>query len=254
MKKIAGAIITFNEEKNIERCIKGLMDCVDEIVVLDSFSSDRTKEICQRYEVSFFQKEWEGYAQTKNKLNDLIDADYIFSVDADEVPDDILKEEIRKIKEDSFNGIYILNRRTNYCGKWIKYCGWYPEYKKRIFPKNQACWKGDFVHEYLSFDVTIQTKNIGGHLEHYSYYDHSEHRSRANKYAVLSAQKYYTEKRRVFFLQSELSAVVKFLNIFIFKRGFLDGFAGFHIAWISGASNRLKYKELKKLYAENKVV
>ena len=254
MKKIAAAIITFNEEKNIERCIKGLIDCVDEIVVLDSFSSDRTKEICERYEVTFVQKEWEGYAKTKNKLNDLIDAEYIFSIDADEVPDLVLREDIRKIKKDTFNGIYILNRRTNYCGKWIKHCGWYPEYKKRIFLKSQACWKGDFVHEYLSFDAKMNFKNLKGHLEHYSYYDLREHRSRANKYAVLSAQKYYNTKRKVFFLQSELSAVVKFLNIFIFKKGFLDGVAGFHIAWISAASNRVKYKELKKMYLENKVV
>ena len=254
MKKIAAAIITFNEEKNIERCIKGLIDCVDEIVVLDSFSSDRTKEICERYQVRFVQKEWEGYAKTKNKLNDLIDAEYIFSIDADEVPDIVLREDIRKIKEDTFNGIYILNRKTNYCGKWIKYCGWYPEYKKRIFPNSQACWKGDFVHEYLSFDSKMKFKNLNGHLEHYSYYNRQEHRSRANKYAVLSAQKYYNTKRKVFFLQSELSAVVKFLNIFIFKMGFLDGIAGFHIAWISGLSNRLKYKELRKMYAENKVL
>ena len=254
MRKIAAAIITFNEEKNIERCIKGLIDCVDEIVVLDSFSTDRTKEICQGYGLRVFQKEWEGYSKTKNKLNDLVDADYIFSIDADEVPDDLLKQEIRKIKEDSFNGIYILNRRTNYCGKWINHCGWYPEYKKRIFPKNQAYWKGDFVHEYLSFDEKMKSKNLLGHLEHYSYYNYGEHRKRANKYALLSAQKYYNEKRKVFFIQAELSSVLKFLNIFIFKKGFLDGFAGFRIAWISSGSNRLKYKQLKKLYAANKLV
>ena len=254
MKKIAAAIITFNEEKNIERCIKGLIDCVDEIVVLDSFSSDQTKEICQRYEVRFIQKEWEGYAKTKNKLNDLIDAEYIFSIDADEVPDVSLRQNIRKIKEDDFNGIYVLNRKTNYCGKWIKYCGWYPEYKKRIFPKSQAYWKGDFVHEYLTFDSKMKLKNLNGHLEHYSFYNRQEHRSRANKYAVLSAQKYYKTKRKVFFLQSELSAIVKFVNIFIFKKGFLDGVAGFHIACISASSNRLKYKELKKMYTDNKVI
>ena len=254
MRKIAAAIITYNEEKNIERCIKGLLDCVDEIVVLDSFSSDKTQDICKRHEVRFVQKEWEGYAKTKNQLNDMIDADYIFSIDADEVPDTVLKEEIIKIKEDAFKGIYVLNRRTNYCGKWIKYCGWYPEYKKRIFPKNQAHWKGDYVHEFLRYDSKIKEKKLRGHLEHYSYYSLIEHRSRANKYALLSAQQYYHAKRKVFFLQSELSAVFKFLNIYIFKKGFLDGVSGFYIAWISGASNRLKYKELKKMYSENKVV
>ena len=86
MRKIAAAIITFNEERNIERCINGLLNCVDEIVVLDSYSTDRTKEICHQYKVRFIQDKWEGYAQTKNKLNDIIDTDYIFSIDADEVP------------------------------------------------------------------------------------------------------------------------------------------------------------------------
>ena len=138
MKKITAAIITYNEDKNIERCIQGLIGCVDEIVVLDSFSTDRTKEVCHQYDVKFIQQEWEGYAKTKNKLNDLIDSDYIFSIDADEVPDALLKEEVKALKKADTNALYILNRRTNYCGKWIKYCGWYPEYKTRIFPKGES--------------------------------------------------------------------------------------------------------------------
>ena len=251
MKRITAAIITFNEERNIERCIKGLIGCVDEIVVLDSFSTDRTKDICHQYDVRFIQKEWEGYAKTKNTLNDIIDSEYIFSIDSDEVPDSILKEEINRIKEDDSNGIYVLNRRTNYCGKWIKYCGWYPEYKNRIFPNGMASWKGDYVHEFLSFDSSIKLHRLKGHLEHYSYYSYSEHKARANKYALLSAKQYFNEKRSVFWLQAEISASLKFLIIYIIKRGFLDGISGFQIAWISAVSNRLKYKELKKLYANH---
>ena len=117
MRKVAAAIITFNEEKNIERCIKGLLECVDEIVVMDSFSSDKTKEICNQYGVRFVEKKWQGYAQTKNTLNDLIDADYIFSIDADEVPDRDLQAQILKLKSDQKERLYILNRYTNYCGE-----------------------------------------------------------------------------------------------------------------------------------------
>lgn len=251
MKRITAAIITYNEDKNIERCIKGLVNCVDEIVVLDSFSTDRTKEICIQYDVRFIQGEWEGYAKTKNKLNDLIDSDYIFSIDADEVPDTLLKEEIKKIKKEDSSTLYIVNRRTNYCGKWIKYCGWYPEYKTRVFQKGKALWKGEHVHEYLSFDPEMKVVKLRGHLEHYSYYSFEEHKSRSKKYALLSAKTYYNERKKSFLFQPELSAILKFLIIYIFKKGFLDGIYGYHIAMISAASNRLKYKELRRLYDNN---
>ncbi len=247
MLKLAAAIICYNEEKNIERCLQGLIDCVDEVVVLDSFSTDRTKEICEKYSVRFIQREWEGYAHTKNQLNSLIEADFIFSVDADEVPDDLLKTEINKIKTSDFHGIYVVNRKTNYCRKWIKYCGWYPEYKARIFPKGKAEWTGDHVHEVLDYDRSLEVKYLDGHLEHYSYYTIEEHKERTEKYALLSAQKYHEEGRKAFLFTPFVSAVLKYLNILLLKRGFLDGYAGFQIACISARYNCIKYKELRRL-------
>ena len=250
--RIAAAIITFNEEKNIERCINGLLSCVDEIVVLDSYSTDKTKEICQRYKVRFIQDKWEGYAQTKNKLNELIEADYIFSIDADEVPCKTLQSEILKIKQIDQDNIYILNRITNYCGQWIRYCGWYPEHKMRIFPKSKARWKGEFVHEYLSFDESLDTIHLEGHLEHYSYYNKIEHEERSKKYALLGAQQYYEQGKKSYMFQSLISALAKYVNILILKKGILDGRKGFQIAKISAAANYLKYEELKKLNRSNK--
>ena len=252
MRKIAAAIITYNEEKNIERCIKGLLKCVDEIVVMDSFSNDRTKDICIQHGVRFIQDKWEGYAQTKNKLNDLIAADYIFSIDADEVPDQCLQAEILEIKKNRSDNVYVLNRRTNYCGKWIKYCGWYPEYKTRIFPNKKAHWVGEFVHEDLSYESDLNIITLNGHLEHYSYYNNAEHRERANKYALLAAQKYYGNEKSSYMFQPHISAAAKFFHILIIKKGFLDGASGFQIARISAASNYLKYKELKRLIQINK--
>ncbi|MDG2154285.1 MAG: glycosyltransferase family 2 protein [Crocinitomicaceae bacterium] len=247
MRKVAAAIITFNEERNIERCIIGLLECVDEIVVMDSFSNDETKNICNQYGVRFIENKWQGYAQTKNKLNDLIDADYIFSIDADEVPDRILQEQILNIKSDSKERIYILNRYTNYCGKWIKHCGWYPEFKARIFPKDKAKWEGEFVHENLNYDKSLEEVTLDGNLEHYSYYNRIEHQERANKYALLVAKKYFNEGKSTYIFQAEISAIVKFINVFLLKKGFLDGSYGFQIARISASSNHLKYRELKRL-------
>ena len=250
MSTIAAAIITFNEEKNIERCILGLLDCVDEIVIFDSFSTDKTQESCGRYPVKFIQKKWEGYAQTKNDLNDVIEMDYIFSIDADEVPDETLKAEISNIRKSDFNGIYIINRKTNYCGKWIRHCGWYPEYKARIFPKNQARWEGEFVHEYLDYSNNLKVKNLRGDLEHYSYHTVQDHQIRAEKYAILGVKKHFSEGKKTFFLKPLLSAIAKYINVLIFKKGFLDGYFGFKIASISAKSTRIKYKELIRLNKE----
>ena len=163
-----------------------------------------------------------------------------------------MKSEILKIKNEDFNGIYVLNRKTNYCGKWIRYCGWYPEYKSRIFPKDKAKWKGEFVHEYLSFEEEEKLKNLKGHLEHYSYYTKQEHKERADKYAILAAQKYYMKQKKTYVLQPLISSVTKFIHILIIKKGFMDGYYGFQISWISAGSNYLKYKELKRLIKTNK--
>ena len=247
MVKIAAAIITLNEERNIERCLKSLSNCVDEIVVLDSYSKDRTAEICARYNVNFIQKEWMGYAQSKNLLNTHVKSDYIFSIDAYEALDQTMINDLLRLKKEGIDGIYEVNRKTNYCGKWIRHCGWYPEYKMRLFPKQSVSWEGDFVHETLAYPKKMVVKRLKGHLEHFSYYTESEHRKKAFQYADLSVQKYIKEKKVTYFLQSEFSAIAKFLSIFIFKRGFLDGRSGYVIAKISASANHYKYRKLKSL-------
>ena len=112
MVKVAAAIITLNEEKNLERCLKALKQCVDEIVVLDSFSTDKTAEICAAYKVTFIQKDWLGYAQSKNELNKSINSSYILSIDADEVPDQELIDDLNRIKAEGLDGIYQVNRKN----------------------------------------------------------------------------------------------------------------------------------------------
>ena len=247
MVRIAAAIITLNEERNIERCLKSLSNCVDEIVVLDSYSKDRTAEICARYNVNFIQEVWMGYAQSKNLLNTHIKSDYIFSIDADEALDQTMINDLLRLKKEGIDGIYEVNRKTNYCGKWIRHCGWYPEYKMRLFPKQSVSWEGDFVHETLAYPKKMVVKRLKGHLDHFSYYTESEHRKKAFQYADLSVQKYIKEKKVTYFLQAEFSAIAKFLSIFIFKRGFLDGRSGYVIAKISASANHYKYRKLKSL-------
>lgn len=245
--RITSAIITLNEERNIERCIRSVMEFSDEIIVLDAFSSDRTKEICEQFGVKFQQREWEGYSRSKNYISALATGDYIFSIDADEAVDKELNAEILKVKEQNEGGIYSVNRLTNYCGHWIKHSGWYPDVKVRLFPKSKCEWSGEYVHEELVCTDCGEPELLSGHLEHYSYYDFKDHRARADKYSILTAQKMNAKGKKAGVLKPYLSAIGRFVSMYFLKRGFLDGKIGFKIAQISAQSNVFKYKELRRL-------
>ncbi|MFT7344084.1 MAG: glycosyltransferase involved in cell wall biosynthesis [Lentimonas sp.] len=249
--QLSAVIITFNEEHNIERCITALEQVADEIIVLDSFSTDRTEEICKSKGVVFHLRKWDGYAASKNHLNQLASHKYVFSVDADEVINEELKKAILKEKETGFKGIYRTNRRTNYLGSWINHSGWFPDWKERIFPKDEAKWEGEFVHETLSFSAEIKPVDLPGHLEHYSYTSFEDHRQRADKYSSLTAQKMHAQGKKASFLKPLLSAAMRFVSMYLIKSGFLDGKMGFHIARISAASNYFKYSELRRLNKSN---
>ena len=147
MPTITAAIITLNEERNILRCINSLKDCVEEIVVLDSFSTDRTVAICLENKVRVIQREWLGYSQAKNYLNSQITTELIFSVDADEALTEALINEINQIRLSGKIAFYSVNRITNYCGKWIRHSGWFPDVKVRLSPRLETIWDGEIVHE-----------------------------------------------------------------------------------------------------------
>ncbi len=240
-------IITFNEEKNIARCIEGLLNLVDEVLVLDSYSEDNTQAICSRYPVSFYQQKWKGYSASKNYANSLAKNDWILSIDADEVPDEKLSAELLKIKIDKIHEVFKLNRLTNYCGKWIYHSGWYPDKKIRLFNRLNTLWEGEFVHETLSFTVSPTINILEGHLLHYSYTNYKQHRERADKYSMLTAQKLHDKGKKASFFKPYVSAFGRFVSMFFIKKGFLDGKMGFKIALISATSNVVKYKELRKL-------
>lgn len=250
--KITATIITFNEERNIERCIRSVDGIADEIIILDSLSTDRTEEICQSLGVRFISRPWEGYSLSKNYLNSLVETDYILSLDADEALDDTLKAEIVELKTSQSPQIYAVNRLTNYCGKWIKHSGWYPDVKVRLFPKEGSYWDGAIVHEELIFPKDLKVIQLDGHLEHFSYYSFEEHRARADKYSRLTAQKMHQAGKNASVLKPYLSAFGRFVSMYLLKAGFLDGKMGFKIAQISAQSNVFKYKELRRLNRENK--
>ncbi len=247
MHQLPVVIITKNEERNIGRALDSVSKIADEIIVVDSYSTDQTKAICEKKGAHFVQTEWKGYSATKNFANRLSKYAYIFSLDADEAVDKDLEKAILAEKSKGFSGTYSVNRLTNYCGKWIYHSGWYPDKKVRIFPKEKTKWVGEFVHEELEFSEIFSRQELPGHLEHYSYYSYTDHCARADKYSMLTAQKMAAKGKSASVLKPYISAIGRFISMYIIKRGFLDGKMGWKIAAISAQSNIVKYKELRRL-------
>jgi glycosyltransferase involved in cell wall biosynthesis len=247
MHPLTVVIITKNEARNIGRALDSVSRIADEIIVVDGYSTDATKAICEQKGAHCIQTEWRGYSATKNFANSLAKSGYIFSLDADEAVDKPLEKAILAEKSSGFTGTYSVNRLTNYCGKWIHHSGWYPDKKIRIFPKEKTQWVGEFVHEELEFSEPLKNVELAGHLEHYSYYSFEDHKARADKYSLLTAQKLAARGKRAGVLKPYISAMGRFISMYFIKRGFLDGWMGFKIASISAKSNILKYKELRRL-------
>jgi len=248
--QISAVIITKNEERNIERCLMSLQGVVDEIVVIDSFSTDNTKEICEKYNTNFFQQEWLGYAEQKNYANSLAKYDIILSIDADEALSDELRQSIVNLKlSENPHFVCLIDFLPNYCGKWIYYCGWRPNKKIRIFNRTQAKWTGA-IHEMVSYPSDVAVIQLKGDMLHYSYYSIEEHILKANKFSTLSAKAYF-EKGKKYSLIALLSKTSwRFLRDYFFRGGFLDGFYGFVICKIEAMATFLKYAKLKQLYKE----
>lgn len=248
--QISAVIITFNEEDNIAPCIESIEDVCDEIIVVDSFSTDKTIEIAEKYpKVKTFSQKWLGYVEQKNYANSLTTFNTILSIDADELLSKELKEsikEIKKLEEDSFK-VYEVSRLTNYCGSWIKHCGWYPDKKIRIFDKREVKWQGELVHETLFLPENTQIITLKGDLLHYSYKNTSSHLKQIDKFTDLNAMKAYNKGKRTNFVDLLLKPAWKFLRDFIFKFGFLDGYAGYQVCKLSATATFLKYAKLKEL-------
>lgn len=247
-KSFSVVIITLNEERNIERALRSVKDLTDDIVVIDSGSTDRTADICKDHGASVYIKDWEGYSATKNYGNSKAKYSWILSLDADEALSDELKKSILEhFRSDApCNRVYSFNRLTNYCGKWVYHSGWYPDKKIRIWHRDHGEWEGT-IHEKIKFNTITEEIKLKGDLLHYSYYTISDHWKQIDKYTTLSAEKLYREGKRVSFLKILFAADFRFLRDFIFRGGFLDGKTGYHVCKLTAWSVYLKYSKLREL-------
>lgn len=243
--KISATIITHNEERNIARVIESLR-CADEIVVVDSGSTDRTTEIASKLGAQVLDSPWRGYAGQKNFASEHATHDWILSLDADEALSEALEAEIWQIKK---NGpeydAYTMPRLAQYLGRWILHSGWYPDRKIRLFNRTKAKWVGDYVHE------SVQVEGRIGHLKenilHFTCESLSEHLKTMDRYTTLAAAQLVDQRKKIGWGQLLADPVWTFFNTLVLKRGFLDGTEGLSIAYMAALYNFLKYVKAKNM-------
>jgi glycosyltransferase involved in cell wall biosynthesis len=242
MSKISAIVITYNEEKNIQRCLESI-NWADEIVMVDSFSQDRTKEIASSFTDKILDLEWQGFGKQKEFARQKASYDWVMSIDADEVISEKLKEEIKSIinKDDSPDGYYI-PRLSNFLGKWIKHSGWYPDYVLRLFRKDKARFNESPVHEKLVLDG--KAGFLKSEILHYTDPDISHYLSKMDRYTTLSSEKLLTEGKSFTLFDLLFRPIAVFFKMYLFKAGFLDGWQGFVLACFSFFHVFTKYAKL----------
>ncbi|EQA51875.1 glycosyltransferase family 2 protein [Leptospira kmetyi] len=240
--KLSVAIITYNEEKNIGPCIESCLDVADEIVILDSVSTDNTEKISKSYpSVKFFKQKFKGHIEQKNDAIALCKYDWILSLDADERVSPELKNSILTFKQKqddpAVNGFQV-SRLTFHMGRFIRYGGWYPQYRYRIFRKGSAVWVGENPHDYIS--IRGQGNKIHGDIIHYSFRDLTHQVNTINQFSSIVAYTRQRKGKKFSSLRTIYKPFSKFMETYFFKFGFLDGFPGWVIAVSSAYSTFLK--------------
>jgi glycosyltransferase involved in cell wall biosynthesis len=255
MKSLSVAVITLNEEKNIRRCLSSIAHLADEIVVIDSYSTDQTEAICSEFGAQFEKRDFEGYIQQKNYALSRCKNDFVLSLDADEVISEELALSIYEEKKKGFpSGTYNMNRLTNYCGQWIRHCGWYPDVKLRLFDKQLGSWGGTNPHDkFILKNNTSEVSHLNGDILHYSYYTIEEHYEQANHFADVAAKALHLNGKHSSLLLAAVKTIAKFLRNYIIKAGFLEGRNGFTICKISALETWWKYTRLIRLNTKNLV-
>lgn len=246
-------IITFNEERNIARCLESVKDLADEILVVDSFSTDGTEEICAGYHVKFVKHTFAGHIEQKNYAAGLATYDWVISLDADEALTPELKDSIAKALENPQFKAYKMNRLTFYCGQWIRHCGWHPDSKARLWNRHSGMWGGTNPHDRWELhNRDQQYGKLKGDLLHYSYYTISDHLKQIEYFTEIAAIAEAAAGKSPSIPKVVLGPAIKFIKSFFFQLGFLDGYYGFVICRLSAMASLIKYVKTRMYAREGK--
>lgn len=236
------AVITKNEEDNIERCLAAV-PFADEIVVVDCGSEDRTVEIAKKFTDRVVHHEWEGHVKQKQYAVDIAANDWILSVDADEQVSPALGKMIETLKADGpRHDAYTVNRKVFYLGRWINHSGWYPDRRIRLFDRRKAHWGGYDPHDEVVCSGTVG--RLDADLNHYSYRDLAHHLQVINNYTTIMAERYWEKGRRATLLDLVFRPPFAFVKKYVFKAGFLDGAHGLLVCSLTAYYVFCKYAKL----------
>lgn len=243
MAKISACIISYNEENKIEDCLRSLEGVVDEIIVVDSLSTDKTKEIVKKYTDKIYDQKFLGHVEQKNLAVEKANYDWILSLDCDERLTDELRESILKIKNNiETTDAYRMARKTFYVYRWLNHC-WYPDFKVRLFNRKSAKWGGTNPHDRV--EVTGgNIVTLKGDIQHYSFNSISEHLKTIDSFTEIGAQEIIKKGKSVSLVSPFTHGIWTFLKLYLFKKGFLDGYAGLIVAVLSGIHAFIKYSKV----------
>jgi glycosyltransferase involved in cell wall biosynthesis len=242
MPRISATIVACNEARNLARALRSLA-CADEIVLVDSGSTDQTPDIAASLGARVIHQPWLGYAAQKNIATGHAQYDWILSLDADEELDAVAQAAILSWKgSQPAADAYRFARRARYLGRWILHSGWYPDYKVRLFNRRKAGWQGKYVHESIVVNGRIAT--MPGEILHYTCDTLQEHLQRIELYTDLAAEEMRERGETLNFLQRWVDPLWVFIHTYFFRLGVLDGHQGFLIATMAARYVRRKYAKL----------
>ncbi len=246
--KISATIITLNEQNNISRCLESLQDVVEEIIIVDSFSTDKTEQVCQKYNnVTFVKQKFLGYTKQKNFAAQLTKNNYVLNIDADEYLSEKLKQSIIRLKQtENLKAGYRIKRLNNFWGHWVKVCGLYPDRQLRLYNKSLGEFDGEFVHEKVTFKTSQKIGMLRGDLLHLSFVSKQKFTQQLQKYAELKAQEYKVRGKRISYFTIIIKTLWRFLRDYIFLLGFTLGRLGLFICLSYAQYEYNKYMIAKK--------
>jgi glycosyltransferase involved in cell wall biosynthesis len=247
MNRLSACLITLNEEHNLPRALASLKGIADEIVVVDSGSTDRTAEIAREHGAACFVRAWTNYAEQKNFAAARTSNEWILSMDADEELSCALQSSLLEWKKRAPKfRVYEIARRTWYLGAWIKHSGWYPDFQRRLYRRDAAQFSGS-IHESLQFEG--KPGRLQGDLLHYTVRSFEEHEKNVERYTTLASEQMFAAGKRSWRGALWLATPWSWFQNFVLRGGFLDGYRGALIARMAARSVRLKYAKLGKLIA-----